>query len=89
MEIISSDLHASTPQTTKPVPRTLPKEDPVYIYKQGCKSIHNKYKAYRSKCKHTKENQNDQNSSNEVADLMLKGLADNRTRFLAISFKVP
>jgi len=35
MEIISSHLHASTPQTTKPVPRTLPKEDLVYINKDA------------------------------------------------------
>jgi hypothetical protein len=74
MGIISSDIHASTPQTTKPLPKTLPKEDPVYIYKQRWKSIHNKYKACQSKCKHTKEHQNEQNSSNEVEDLMLKGL---------------
>ncbi len=28
--------------------------DKVYIYKQGWKSIHKKYKACQSKCEHTK-----------------------------------
>jgi hypothetical protein len=30
------------------------KESPVYIYKQGWKFIHKKYKACQSKCKHMK-----------------------------------
>jgi hypothetical protein len=37
-------------------------------------NIHQKYKACRSKCKHMRGNQNNQNSSSEADDLMLKGV---------------
>ncbi len=46
-----------------------------YIYNEGWKSIHNKYKACQSKYKHKRENQNNQNSRNEVQDLTLTGHA--------------
>jgi hypothetical protein len=42
------------------------------MYKQGWKSLHKKYKACWTKCKYTKENQDHQNNSNEVEDVMLK-----------------
>jgi hypothetical protein len=54
----------------------------IYIYKQGWKSIHKKYKALRSKCKQTKGKprpsktiKDHQNNNNEVEDkdVMLKG----------------
>jgi hypothetical protein len=75
MGIISSDLHTSTPQTTKPLPRTLPKEDPIYIYinKDGNPSTI-RTRHVKANVNTLKENQNDQNSSNEGEDLMLQGL---------------
>jgi hypothetical protein len=51
----------------------LKQKNPVYIYIQGWKSIHNKYKACQSKCKHTRGKPKNKNSSNEEEDLMLKG----------------
>jgi len=54
-------------------PRTPKEETTLYIYKQGMKSVHKKYKACLSKCKYMKENQDNQSSSSEVEDVMLKG----------------
>jgi len=45
----------------------------VYIYKQGWKSIHKKYKACQCNVNTQKENQDHQNSSNEMENVMLKG----------------
>jgi hypothetical protein len=47
----------------------------LYIYKQGWKSIHNKYPRHvQANVNTPEENQNNQNSNSiEVKDLMLKG----------------
>jgi hypothetical protein len=48
-------------------------DNPVYIYKQRWKSIHKKYKAHRSKCKHRKEKPISSKQHNKVEDAILKG----------------
>jgi hypothetical protein len=48
-------------------------DNPVYIYKQGWKSIYKKYKACQSKCKHMKGKQRSSKQYNEVEDAILKG----------------
>ncbi len=47
----------------------------MYIYRQGWKCIHKKYKACQCKCKHTrkqKETGDHQNSRNKVENVTLK-----------------
>jgi hypothetical protein len=45
----------------------------IYTYKQGWKSIHKKYKTCKKNANTWKENQKNQNNSNEMKDVMLKG----------------
>jgi hypothetical protein len=49
------------------------RERALYIYKQGGKPIHKKYRHVEANVNTWKENQNNQNINNEVEDLMLKG----------------
>jgi hypothetical protein len=48
-------------------------DNPVYIYKQGWKSIRKKYNKCQSKCKHTKGKPRSLKQYNEVEDTILKG----------------